>query len=233
LPSARRTAELAGLLGPDAHAFQVDVADAGAMEDFAKAVLHEHGVPDVVVNNAGIGMAGGFLDHTPDDWKRVLDVNLWGVVHGMRLFAAPMAERGEGGHIVNTASAAAFTPSRTLPAYSTSKAAVLMLSECLRAELAGRGIGVTAICPGIVNTNITRTSRFVGRDDTAQAHDRERASRAYARRNYGPDKVAEQVVRAVLRNRAVVPVTPEAHVSRLLSRLSPGLMRLFARLDLG
>ncbi|WP_026410948.1 SDR family oxidoreductase [Actinomadura oligospora] len=231
--SAQRTAELARLLGPDAHAFQVDVADADAMEDFAKTVLHDHGVPEVVVNNAGIGMAGGFLDHTPDDWKRVLDVNLWGVVHGTRLFAGQMAERGQGGHIVNTASAAAFTPSRTLPAYATSKAAVLMLSECLRAELAGQGIGVTAICPGVVNTNITRTSRFVGRDAAAQQQDRERASRAYALRNYGPDRVAEQVVRAVLKDRAVVPVTPEAHVSRLVSRLSPGLMRLFARIDVG
>ena len=75
------------------------------------------------MNNAGIGMAGSFLDHTVDDWDSVLGVNLWGVVHGSRLFAAQMVERGQGGHIVNTSSAAAFTPSRTLPAYATSKAA--------------------------------------------------------------------------------------------------------------
>ncbi|MFD0690439.1 SDR family oxidoreductase [Actinomadura fibrosa] len=230
--TARRTAELAGLVGPAAHPFQVDVSDLSAMEDFAKSVMHEHGVPDVVVNNAGIGMAGSFLDHSVDDWRAVLDVNLWGVVHGSRLFAAQMVERGEGGHIVNTASAAAYTPSRTLPAYATSKAAVLMLSECLRAELKGKGIGVSAVCPGIVDTNITRTSRFVGVGAEREASGRERAARAYARRGFGPERVAEQIVAAVRRDRALVPVTAEARFGYLASRLSPGLMRLLARIDL-
>ncbi|MQY08589.1 SDR family oxidoreductase [Actinomadura macrotermitis] len=231
LPAAQRTAELAGLLGPAGRAYRVDVSDSAAMEDFAKAVLHDLGVPDVVVNNAGIGMAGPFLEHSEDDWRKVLDVNLWGVIHGSRLFAAQMTARGQGGHIVNTASAAAFTPSRSLPAYATSKAAVLMLSECLRAELKGQGIGVSAICPGIVNTAITRTSRFVGRSEEQQAASRRRAARAYALRGYGPDRVAEQIVAAVQRDKAVVPVTPEARISHLLSRVSPGLMRLFARID--
>lgn len=233
LATAQRTAELAGLLGPVAHPFTVDVSDPAAMDDFAKSVLHEHGVPDVVVNNAGIGMAGPFLDHSADDWRSVLDVNLWGVIHGSRLFAAQMVERGEGGHIVNTSSAAAFTPSRSLPAYATSKAAVLMLSECLRAELKGRGIGVSAICPGIVNTNITRTSRFVGQGEDDEARSRERVARAYARRNFGPGGVAKQIVAAVRDDRAVVPVTPEARLGYLTSRVSPRVMRLLARLDAG
>jgi NAD(P)-dependent dehydrogenase (short-subunit alcohol dehydrogenase family)/pimeloyl-ACP methyl ester carboxylesterase len=233
LATAQRTAELAGLIGPAGHAVQVDVSDAGAMEDFAKSVQHDHGVPDIVVNNAGIGMAGDFFDHTADDWRKILDVNLWGVIHGSRLFAKQMVERGQGGHIVNTSSAAAFTPSRALPAYSTSKAAVLMLSECLRAELKGEGITVSAICPGIVNTNITRASRFVGKGEDEQARDRERVSRAYARRNYGPDRVAEQIVKAVRTGRAVVPVTPEARLSHLTSRAAPGVMRLLARLNVG
>ncbi|WP_433338338.1 SDR family oxidoreductase [Spirillospora sp. CA-294931] len=227
---AERTAVLTGLVGPSAHPYRIDVSDAAAMEDFAKNVLHEHGVPDVVVNNAGIGMAGPFLDHSVQDWQRVLDVNLWGVIHGSRLFAAQMVERGQGGHIVNTASAAAFTPSRSLSAYATSKAAVLMLSECLRAELAGKGIGVSAICPGIVNTNITRTSRFVGMSGRDEAANRKRAARAYAMRNFGPEGVAERIVAAVREDRALVPVTPEAHLSYLNSRLTPRLMRLTARL---
>ncbi|MBW8483317.1 SDR family oxidoreductase [Actinomadura parmotrematis] len=233
LPAAQRTAELVGLLGPAAHAVRVDVSDASAMEDFAKAVLHEHGVPEVVVNNAGIGMAGPFLDHTEDDWRQVLGVNLWGVVHGSRLFGARMAEHGQGGHIVNIASAAAYTPSRALPAYSTSKAAVLMLSECLRAELKGEGIGVTAICPGVVNTGITRTFRLAGGSAAEQDAARARAAKAYALRGYGPDKVAARIVTAVLRDRAVVPVTPEARAGRVLARVSPGLMRLLARLRIG
>lgn len=233
LATAQRTAGLAGLAGPAAHAVQVDVSDVTAMEDFAKSVLHEHGVPDVVVNNAGIGMAGSFLDHSVDDWSELLDVNLWGVIHGSRLFAAQMAERGQGGHIVNTSSAAAFAPSRALPAYATSKAAVLMLSQCLRAELKGRGIGVSAICPGVVNTGITRTFRFVGVDDGAQERSRERATRAYARRGFGPEGVAERIVAAVRDDRALVPVTPEARLGYLVSRVSPGAMRLLARLKLG
>ena len=147
---------------PGAHTFSCDVSNEAAMQQLADRVLSEHGVPDIVVNNAGIGVAGAFLDTGFDDWRRVLDVNLMGVVHGCRLFGRAMTQRGEGGHIVNTASAAAFTPTRSLPAYATSKAAVLMLGECLRAELAGAGIGVTAICPGFINTNIPRTTHIVG-----------------------------------------------------------------------
>ncbi|WP_019632099.1 SDR family oxidoreductase [Actinomadura atramentaria] len=223
--SAARTAELASLLGPAAVPYTVDVSDAAAMEKFAA----ETDVPDIVVNNAGIGMAGSFLDHTAEDWERVLGVNLWGVIHGSRLFGRRMVERGEGGHIVNTASAAAYTPLRMLPAYSTSKAAVLMLTECLRGELAGDGIGVSAICPGIVNTAITKTTAFVGLAPDAQDAQRRRAVRAYGLRGYGPEKVAERIVAAVRHDRAVVPVTPEAHLGYLGSRLSPGLMRALAR----
>jgi NAD(P)-dependent dehydrogenase (short-subunit alcohol dehydrogenase family) len=229
--AAERTGELARLLGTKAHPFEVDVSDAQAMERFAKAVESEHGVPDVVVNNAGIGIAGPFLDHKVEDWARILDVNLWGVIHGSRLFGQQMVDRGEGGHIVNVASAAAFFPSRTLPAYSTSKAAVLMLSECLRAELAGKGIGVSAICPGLINTSITHSSRFVGLEAAEQEKRRRAAIRMYNLRNFTPDRVATEIVRAVRENVAVVPVAPEAKALRFISRLSPRATRLLARVD--
>jgi NAD(P)-dependent dehydrogenase (short-subunit alcohol dehydrogenase family) len=209
----------------------VDVSDGAAMEEFATRQAAERGVPDVVVNNAGIGLAGPFLDTTPEDWKQVLDVNLWGVIHGCRLFGRQLADRGEGGHIVNTASAAAFQPSRALPAYSTSKAAVLMLSECLRAELAPLGIGVSAVCPGLVDTPITRSARHAGVDAEEQERRRERTAKLYRLRHYPPEKVAKAVLRAVRRNTAVVPVTPEARSARFLSRMSPGLLRGLARLD--
>ncbi|AWK10066.1 short chain dehydrogenase [Streptomyces spongiicola] len=229
---AARTAEMARLIGaPGAWAETVDVADEAAMEKLAEKVAGEHGVVDVLVNNAGTGLSGPFLDTTTDDWRRVLDVNLWGVVHGCRLFGGQMAERGQGGHIVNTASAAAYQPSRILPAYATSKAAVLMLSECLRAELAGRGIGVSAVCPGIVNTGITATARFAGVSGEEEKRRRRRASKLYAMRNYPPEKVAGAILRAVLDDRAVVPVTPEARGARLLSRLMPGALRAIARLE--
>ncbi|MGI5481881.1 SDR family oxidoreductase [Streptomyces lavendofoliae] len=229
---AARTAATARLVGaPDAWGEVVDVGDEQAMEKLADKVAREYGVVDVLVNNAGIGLSGPFLETTSDDWKKVLDVNLWGVIHGCRIFGRRMAERGQGGHIVNTASAAAFQPSRMLPAYSTSKAAVLMLSECLRAELADRGIGVTAVCPGIVNTGITATARFAGVSGEEEKRRQKKAARLYGLRDYPPEKVADAILRAVARNEAVVPVTPEAHGARLLSRLAPGALRRLARLE--
>ncbi|MFE7191055.1 SDR family oxidoreductase [Kitasatospora sp. NPDC057541] len=231
LDAARRTAELADLLGPTAHAYRVDVSDGAAVDAFAQQVAAEHGVPDVVVNNAGIGHSGTFLETTEKEWQRVLDVNLWGVIHGCRAFGTLMAERDEGGHIVNLASAAAYLPSKALTAYATSKAAVFMLSDCLRAELAGHGIGVSTICPGIVNTNITRTSTFSATTADEQAAKQARAARLYARRGFPPEKVAAAVLAAVRSGKAVVPVTPEAKAARFLSRLAPGLLRLAARLN--
>jgi NAD(P)-dependent dehydrogenase (short-subunit alcohol dehydrogenase family)/pimeloyl-ACP methyl ester carboxylesterase len=230
--AAARTAERSRLAGAsEAWAETADVSDAPAMEKLAAKVAAEYGIVDVLVNNAGIGLSGSFFDTTPEDWKKVLDVNLWGVIHGCRLFGKQMAERGQGGHIVNTASAAAYQPSKALPAYCTSKAAVVMLSECLRAELAGQGIGVSAICPGVVNTGITSTARFVGVDAAEEKRRRQRTARLYGLRNYPPEKVADAVLRAVARNQAVVAVTPEARGARLLSRVTPGVLRAIARLE--
>ncbi|KPC82321.1 MULTISPECIES: SDR family oxidoreductase [Streptomyces] len=226
-----RTAETARLIGaPTAWGEVVDVGDEQAMEKLAEKVAAELGVVDVLVNNAGVGLSGSFLDTTSEDWRNVLDVNLWGVIHGCRIFGRQMADRGQGGHIVNVASAAAYQPSRALPAYSTSKAAVLMLSECLRAELADRSIGVSAICPGLINTGITGTAHFAGTDEAEEERLRKRTARLYSLRNYPAEKVAGAILDAVVHNRAVVPVTPEAHGARLLSRISPRVLRAVARL---
>ncbi len=216
---------------PDAEPFTCDVSDAAAMERLAEDVIARHGVPDIVINNAGIAVAGPFLETGFDDWRRVLDINLMGVVHGARLFGRAMVQRGEGGHIVNTASAAAFQPTKELPAYAASKAAVLMLSQCLRAELLPSGIGVTAVCPGIVATNITRTARYVGHTDADQQRLGDYVSRIYERRNFTPDQVAAEIVEAIAVDRPVAVVTPEAKVMHALSRIAPGLLRRFAGLD--
>jgi NAD(P)-dependent dehydrogenase (short-subunit alcohol dehydrogenase family)/pimeloyl-ACP methyl ester carboxylesterase len=223
--TARRIRELGVLAGE----YTVDCSDGAAMHDFAARVRDEYGVADIVVNNAGIGMAGSFQDTTAADWERVIDVNLWGVIHGCRAFVPQLVERGEGGRIVNLASMAAYVPSALLPAYSTTKAAVLMLSECLRAELAGHGIGVTAVCPGVVHTNITATTRFAGAGEEEQAERQRDSTRLYARRGFGPDRVARDVLRAIERDKAVAPSTPEAKVGLVLSRLTPGLLRAGAR----
>jgi NAD(P)-dependent dehydrogenase (short-subunit alcohol dehydrogenase family) len=228
IEGARRTAELAGLIGPEAHAYQVDVSDEKAMDAFAADVVENHGAPGIVVNNAGIGHAGTFLATTEDEWRRVLDVNLWGVIHGCRSFASRMPS----GHIVNVASAAAYLPSKDLAAYSASKAAVLALSQSLRGELAGRGIRVSVICPGFVNTNIVRSFTYSGLTPVQQEAKRARAVRLYALRNYPPEKVARAIVTAVERDKPMVAVTPESKVLLAISRFAPPLGRLIIRRDL-
>jgi len=91
--------------------------------------------------------------------RRTLDVNLWGVIHGCRAFGRQMVDRGTGGHIVNVSSAAAFLASKDFPVYGTSKAAVLALSESLRSDFAGSGIGVTAVCPGPIRSGFQEASQ--------------------------------------------------------------------------
>lgn len=226
------TAELVSSRGAVARVSVVDVADGEAVERFAKRLLDERGTPDVLVNNAGIGMAGSFTETTLADWERIIDVNLWGVIHGCRAFVPRMRARGEGGRIVNVASLAVYLPSKMLPAYSTTKSAVLSLSECLRGELAVEGIGVTVVCPGFVHTSISDTTRFVGVDAAEQRRRQRAATAMYRRRNYPPEKAAARILHAVERDTPVAPVTPEAHGALLLSRLTPGLLRAMARRDL-
>ena len=224
----QRTARLVRDAGAEAITCQTDVANAEAMAALSSSLAEGPGVPDIIVNNAGIGVAGPFLRTPLADLQRVVDVNLWGVVHGCRLFGAQLVERGRGGHIVNVASAAAFAPSTILPAYSMTKAAVLMLSECLRLELAPHGIGVSAVCPGLVTTGIEQRAVYVGSDAATVAARRRAADRAYRLRRYPADRVARRIVAAVQGNKAVVPVAPEAHLLRGLSRIAPGVNRRLA-----
>ncbi|QIS16610.1 SDR family oxidoreductase [Nocardia arthritidis] len=226
--AAEATVALIAQAGGAGHAYELDVADDTAMRKHAEDVIGAHGVPDVLINNAGVGQAGRFLDTEPEDFDRVLNVNLRGVVNGCRAFAGPMAERGIGGHIVNLSSMAGYTPQQGFSAYATSKAAVLMFSDCLRAELAGSGIGVSTICPGIVHTNIVRTTRISGISAAEEARKQQFYDRLYRLRGYGPDKVAKQIVRAVRKNKSVVPVTPEARAQYVFGRLAPGVVRFAA-----
>jgi len=230
--AAERTAELSRLLGAQAWARVADVGSAKAMETLARWVEKELGGADIMVNNAGIGMAGGMLDTSLADWDKLLKVNLWGVIHGSRLFAQQMVDGQRSGHIVNVASAAAFAPNRKLSAYSTSKAAVHMLSECLRAELADLDIGVTAICPGFVATGIATATVYAGMSETEQAKKRAKADAMYKRRNFSPDDVASAVFKAVQKNRPLALVGAEAWSTRLISRFAPGVSRLIARIDI-
>ncbi len=231
--AAKRTAELARLLDAEAWSKAVDVGNAKAMETLARWVGREFGAADVLVNNAGIGMAGSVLDTSVADWEKILHVNLWGVIHGSRLFGKQMVDAGKHGHIVNVSSGLAFFPSRTTPAYATTKAAVRMLSECLRADLADRGIGVSAVYPGVVNTGIVNRTRFVGAGSEEQNRRQARTQRLYELRNLKPAAVAEAIIDAVQNNRAEVLVGIETVGIQLTSRLLPGVVRRLARIEAG
>lgn len=229
--TAKETAAQIAARGGVAHAYTVDVSDADAVERFADQVCTEHGVPDIVVNNAGVGHAGMFLDTPPEEYDRVLAINFGGVVNCCRSFGRRLVDRGLGGHVVNISSMAAYSPQQSMNAYATSKAAVFMFGDCLRAELDQAGVGLTTVCPGVIDTNIVHTTRFdapAGKQDKVDVR-RAQLETAFARRRYGPDKVAKAIVSAVKKNKPIRPVAPEAHIVYGVAHLLPQVMRSTAR----
>lgn len=234
LAAAEGTAELARAHGVTAAAYRVDVSDSAAVDEVAARVVAEHGVPDVVMANAGIAVIGGFLAVTEQEWRRVVGVNLWGVINTFRAFVPHLVERGSGGHLLVTSSMASFFHTRGQSAYATTKAGAVTLARSLCAELSGHGIGVTAIVPGFVRTNIAASARFAGADETEEARRRDEAVQIAGKRAAPPEQVAATVLRAVSRNRFFVPATREARLLAALNRVAPGLLFAIARrMDLG
>jgi NAD(P)-dependent dehydrogenase (short-subunit alcohol dehydrogenase family) len=213
--------------GRAALARRVDVANRQEMQAFAEAVHAEIEAVDILVNNAGVAVGGRFV-HTPlEDWDWIVGINLMGVVHGCHFFIPRMLAHGRRGHVVNVSSAAGYAANAALAAYVATKFAVLGLSEALREELAGHHIGVTAVCPGVINTPITRVARMRGPDATPEV--RAQMIRVYERRNYTPERVAENILRAIQRNRAVAPISPEAWALYYLKRFTPWLLARTSR----
>ncbi|MGE2817411.1 SDR family oxidoreductase [Mycobacterium heidelbergense] len=231
--AVKETAAQIASRGGVAHPYVLDVSDTEAVEAFAARVSADHGVPDIVVNNAGIGQAGNFLDTPAEQFDRVLDVNLGGVVNGCRSFGRRLVERGTGGHIVNVSSMAAYAPLQSLSAYCTSKAASYMFSDCLRAELDAAGVGLTTICPGVIDTNIINTTRFdapAGKQEDDVDGRRGQLGKMFALRHYGPDKVANAILSSVKKNKPIRPVAPEAYALYGISRVLPQALRSTARM---
>ncbi|MES2489538.1 MAG: SDR family NAD(P)-dependent oxidoreductase [Pseudomonadota bacterium] len=221
--SVKETAALIAAKGGSCETYTADVSSEKAMRSLADKVHAEHGALDVLVNNAGIGASGRFLETSIETWDKVHAVNVRGVMLGCKLFIPAMVERGHG-HVVNTASMAGYFAAPDLPVYAASKFAVLGFSEALRMDLQKQNIGVTAICPGVINTNIVATTLAEG----VSAKWQKNAVAFYKKRNYGPEKVASAIVDAVRHNRAVVPVSPEAWAGYYLKRFMPGLARTLA-----
>ncbi len=216
------TAKIATERGREVLTRRVDVANADEMAGFAAAVHARIPAVDLLVNNAGVAIAGGMLATSLEDWAWIRGVNLDGVVHGVHHFAPRMAERGSG-HLVIVSSMAGYGALAGLAAYNTTKFAVLGLAEALADELRPRGVGVTAICPGLIDTPITRNARLRGEFDSEAQ--RQQMVEGYRRRGYTPDRVARAILSAVQRGRVVAPVSPEAWAVYYLKRLAPGLLR--------
>jgi len=138
-----------------------DVSDPASVDALAAAVLDRYGAVHVICNNAGIGPLAPVADLTLDDWRWMIGVNLWGVIHGVHTFLPILKRNRDGGHIVNTASMAGLVAGPRLGAYAAAKYGVVGLSEVLAAELAADNsrVGVSVLCPGTVHTNIGTSSR--------------------------------------------------------------------------
>jgi NAD(P)-dependent dehydrogenase (short-subunit alcohol dehydrogenase family) len=198
----------------------VDVTDASAVADLVNETAAKHGKLDLMFNNAGIAVGGLVEEFTLDHWNRVIDVNLRGVIHGVHA-AYPVMLRQEDGHIVNTASLAGLVPGPGLAPYDAVKHAVVGLSLSLRAEAVGRGVRVSAVCPGFIDTpllgrvNAGLPPTSVGSDATATA--------SQLGKLYQADLLAQDVLRGIAGNRALIVAPRSARIAWRLARYAPGL----------
>ena len=194
--------------GIDAVGVLTDVSSEREMDDLAVVAFSRFGQVNVVCNNAGVG-GGGLMDElTTADWEWILGVNLWGVIHGIRVFLPHLLEHGDG-HIVNTGSIAGHTSYPNIGPYNASKHAVVTISETLYNELQDRGssVGVSVLCPGLVTTNIINSERnrpetlrspIIPPDPTPEDEERIQMMLAIYEDAVKPPEVAELVYQAVL-----------------------------------
>jgi NAD(P)-dependent dehydrogenase (short-subunit alcohol dehydrogenase family) len=212
--------------GGSATAHTVDCSDPDAVEALAERVFSAERRVDVLHNNAGIGHAGDIEQTTVDDWQRVIGLNLLGVAYGIEAFVPRMLRQGAPASIVNTASAAGLVGLPQMAPYCASKFGVVGMTEALDAELRPRGIRVSAICPGIIDTPIVSTSIMRGEAEER----RQQAVDHYRRRGTSPDAVAQTVLAAVTKPR-LVHVVPRAQVGTmwLAKRVSPRVTALLVR----
>jgi NAD(P)-dependent dehydrogenase (short-subunit alcohol dehydrogenase family) len=207
---AERVAAEVAALGRRSLAVRADVRKLADVEGVLAQTLSTFGACDVVVNNAGVFHAAPLLSTSPEQWQRVVDTNLWGVINGSRVFGIYFSKRGQG-HIVNTASAAGLFPTPGMSAYSTTKFAIVALSLQLRWEIAPSGVGVTVLCPGTLKTGIVH-AQGVGLEHTDIDNILKKAP--------VPEDLAPKVVAAIRKNKPMVRFGPDAFFYSFL-RLLP------------
>jgi len=217
---ARRVATAITGLGGQATASVVDVARAEEVTRLVKETAAEHGRLDYMFNNAGFAIGGDFRDLTMEHWHRVLDVDLYGVLHGMQAAYPVMVSQGSG-HIVNTSSAAAFFAAPGNAPYCTAKYALVGLSLSLRLEGVDLGVKVSCICPGFVRSNVYRNAEVAGMTLPAGIP-REQVAGAPAKM-MAPEQAARVILDGVARNKALIVFPASIRWGRRIDRLFPGL----------
>ena len=223
--SLRATSDLVSAAGRRASLHVVDVTDAAGMAELPAQVGEIHGGCQILVNNAGVTSAGSFENESLEDLHWIVDVNMWGVVHGCRAFL-PTLRLADEAHIVNMSSMVGLVGLPHNVSYSLSKGAVRSFTKALRAELVTTPIGVTAVFPGAIRTNITNTARGTEAGRLAQMG-RSRFAPVAMR---PPSVVARRIVSAIEKDRARVVVGPAARAVDLLCRVMPGRSGLVGRL---
>lgn len=181
--------------GGEALAVRVDVSDFDSVVALRDATLAHFGAVHVLCNNAGVWLGAMMAEADLKDWQFLINVNLYGVIHGVKAFLPGMIEQGEG-HIVNTASMGGLISGPPEGLYTTTKFAVVGLSEALLMEVAEHGVGVSVLCPGLVNTNLITQSFAVRPDDLNSGIDHNQPAPDVAS-GIAPAAVGEQVVDAV------------------------------------
>ncbi len=211
--------------GLKAEAATLDVTDAEAVRALVGDTAAAHGRLDFMFNNAGIAVGGEVRDCALDDWRCVLDVNLFGVIHGVAAAYPLMVKQGFG-HIVNTASIEGLVPFPNTVSYAASKFGVVGLSSALRIEGADLGVKVSVVCPGYIKTPIFQNSKMIKLD-------REKLLATLPERfGITPEKCAKEILRGVERNQAIIVVTGFAKILWWLYRIHPGILHRIMRRDI-
>ncbi|MBP7684837.1 MAG: SDR family oxidoreductase [Deltaproteobacteria bacterium] len=220
-----RTAWTLGGEANDVHFFPLDVRKSGQWEHVAAEVYQRFDHVDFFFNNAGIAVAGLVRDTTLEDWERLFEVNVLGVVRGVDAFYPRMRDQGHG-HIVNTASISGLVPTSLMAAYSASKHAVVAFSETLRAEAESDGIAVSVVCPGILDTPMAHTTELRGAESEPILSKLPAPPMAV-------DEAVEQMLAGVAKRRGIIVIPREANLLWRTYRSSPEAMLRVNRKTVG
>lgn len=222
--AAAETLELVRRAGGEGRVERLDVTDPAQWQDLSDRLRAEWQQLDLLVNNAGVAGAGNVGGFSLDNWRWILDINLWNGIYGCHTFVEWLKENPRGAHILNTASMAAIVSAPGMAGYNVSKAGMLALSETLYGELKPYNVGVSCICPSFFPTNLLTEGRF------AETRMKDLAEREFKRSRFTADDVADAAVKAVARKQFYIVLPAQGRFYWRFKRLLPTtLLKLIAR----